>query len=103
MSIMFYAWVLAAVLAAVRNQEKHGTETDSQSEKHKNSSYFFKYSRQKKSSQKQFHWKKKERMNKDIVPISSYSMPPIKGTLKQEQQTQNTENDYSLKEWQGLL
>lgn len=47
--------------------------------------------------------KKKERMNKDIVPISSYSMPPIKGTLKQEQQTQNTENDYSLKEWQGLL
>lgn len=48
MSIMFYAWVLAAVLAAVRNQEKHGTETDSQSEKHKNSSYFFKYS----SSQK---------------------------------------------------
>lgn len=42
-------------------------------------------------------------MNKDIVPISSYSMPPIKGTLKQEQQTQNTENDYSLKEWQGLL
>lgn len=41
MSIMFYAWVLAAVLAAVRNQEKHGTETDSQSEKHKNSSYFF--------------------------------------------------------------
>lgn len=42
-------------------------------------------------------------MNKDIVPISSYSMPPIKGTLKQEQQTQSTENDYSLKEWQGLL
>lgn len=50
-----------------------------------------------------FTGKKKERMNKDIVPISSYSMPPIKGTLKQEQQTQSTENDYSLKEWQGLL
>lgn len=59
MSIMFYVWVLADVLAAVRNQEKHGTETNSQSEKHKNSSYFLSILDRKKVLRSSFTGKKK--------------------------------------------
>lgn len=42
-------------------------------------------------------------MNRDIVPITTYSRLPITGTLKQEQHTQSTEGDYSLKRWQELF
>lgn len=41
-------------------------------------------------------------MNRDIVAITTYSRQPITSTLKQEQQTQSTKGDYSLKGWQEL-